>query len=237
MSSICIGCNNYFADASVFSLVHNCNAEALKVCSFCLKNPVVSVPLVSGCWACGSGDKMKIVPPGFDLPPVYVAPALNANTVFAEGAVAAPPTSSGRIRKQTMFYDASVSAEPVYKKAIMANRCSGCTNRKDIYFCGAHFGFACGMCMVMGYNCRFEGTDMQEIVSVQVAAPVLPVAPAPPIAPVLPVAPAPPVPTVSATLVNGVVIVTTTNLAINTPVQVVHDLTGDDDGVIDLTGV
>ena len=80
----------------------------------------------------------------------------------------------------------------------------------------------------MGYNCRFEGVDRVEIISVQVAPPAI-------VAPVAPVAP--PAPVISATLVNGVIIVTAQNVAANTPVQVVHDLTADDDDIIDLTGV
>ena len=175
--------------------------------------------------------KLKIVPPGFDLPALYKAPALTANTVYAENVVPAPATSSGRIRKQTAFYDASVSAEPQYKKAIKASRCQQCTNRKDLLFCGAHFGSSCGNCMVMGYQCRFEGVDMVEINSVQVA-PALPV-----IVPVVPIAPAvpvvPPVPVVSAAFINGVIVVTANNIAANTPVQVIYDLTGED--VIDLS--
>ena len=140
---------------------------------------------------------------------------------------AVPPTSSGRIRNQTVFYDAAVSMESQYKKAIKADRCLSCTNRKYILFCGAHFGFACGMCMLMGHGCSFQGNNLNEIVSVEVAAVVDPIAL---------VAPAviPPAPTVSAALVNGVILVTTNNVAANTPVQIVYDLTGDDE-VIDLT--
>ena len=175
---------------------------------------------------------MKIVPPGFELPPIYKAPPLTPNTVYAETALPAPSTSSGRVRKQTSFYDASVSMQPQYKKAIKADRCENCTRRDDIKFCGAHFGYACGMCMLMGYTCRFEGADMAGVISVQVAAPIAPV----PIAPAA-IAPVPIAPTVSAAFVNGIIIVTSTNLAVNVPVQIVHDLTGDDNGVIDLTGV
>ena len=50
-----------------------------------------------GCWACGNTMNLKIVPPGFELPPVYNTPSLTANTVYAEAVVPAPPTSSGRV--------------------------------------------------------------------------------------------------------------------------------------------
>ena len=173
--------------------------------------------------------KLKIVPPGFDLPALYKAPALTANTVYAENVVPAPATSSRRIRKQTAVYDASVSVEPQYKKAIKASRCQQCTNRKDLLFCGAHFGSSCGNCMVMGYQCRFEGVDMVEINSMQVAPPLPVIVPIVPIAPAVPAVPVvPPVPVVSAAFINGVIVVTANNIAANTPVQVVYDLTGED---------
>ena len=95
-------------------------------------------------------------------------------------------------------------------------------------------------CMVMGLPCVFKGAVLADIVSVQVlpAPPVVAPVVVPIAAPVAPVVAPLPVPitapTVSANLVNGVIIITANNIAANTPVQIVHDLTGDD-GVIDLT--
>ena len=80
--------------------------------------------------------------------------------------------------------------------------------------------------MLMGYPCRFNGVDMVEINSIQVA-PAAIAAPVAPIAPdvVLAHPVVPPAPTVSAALVNGVIVVTANNVAANTPVKVVYDLT------------
>ena len=89
--------------------------------------------------------------------------------------------------------------------------------------------------MVMGSPCTFQGTVLPEIISVQVAAPTAPVPAIAPAPPVPPIAVVPPVPTVSAAFVNGVIVVTANNIAANTAVQVVYDLTGED--VIALSNV